>query len=243
MAIYYTICATISGEPKDNQYVYCLLTMYASLRKKQVLQPGDTFIILADEATARHLSMIGLLKDTQTIALPKPKSVYELMKWKYLLPEILKNLPENIVITYIDSDILALRPFQSYLPADYLCVFAEGPANDPNYCGEGNEKNVYDPPRKGYTAGFFQYKLGPNVRTFFSRILKEMEEPKKYYTLDQPYFNKHLHTAKFVEHNTNFMCMNGHKNLNEATLLNCCGEPGDAAFHFHKQLQFWLMLF
>ena len=232
-------------EPKQNQYVYCLLTMYASLKKKGAMQPGDHFIVMCDIDMAKHLSTISLLKDIKTIIMSHPKSVYEMMKWKYMLPDLIPTLPTDQVYTYIDTDILALRPFQTYLPADYLCVFAEGDANDPNYCGEGNEKTTYDPPRKGYTAGFFQYRLGSSVRAFFKRVLEEMEAPKKYYTLDQPYFNKHLHypETKFVEHNTNFMSMNGHKNLKDATLVNCCGEPGDDAFHFQKQLQFWLALF
>lgn len=242
MTIFYTICASLKA-PKENQYVYCLLTMFWSLKKKGAFMPGDNFIVITDVDTAKYLSTFPLLKEIKTLIMSHPKSVYEMMKWKYMLPDLIPNLPTDQVYTYIDTDILALRPFQSYLPEDYLCVFAEGVWNDPNYCGEGNEKATYDPPRKGYTAGFFQYKLGPTVRTFFKRVLEDMEQPKKYYTLDQPYFNKHLHAAKYVEHNTNFISMNGHKNIQQATLLNCCGEPGDDAFHFSKQLQFWLQLF
>jgi hypothetical protein len=219
--------------------------MYASLKKKGAFMPGDHFIVMTDVDTGKYLSTFGILKDVKYLIMSHPKSVYEMMKWKYQLPDLLPNLPDNVVFTYIDTDILALRPFQSYLPPDYLCVFAEGAANDPNYCGEGNECAIYDPPRKGYTAGFFQYKLGPKTRAFFKRVLEDMEAPKKYYTLDQPYFNKHLHTndTKFVELSTNFICMNGHNTLQSATLLNCCGDPGDDAFHFSKQLQFWLSLF
>ena len=244
MAIFYTICATVKGSPKQNQYVYCLMTMYASLKKRNVLHPEDLFILMSDEETAKHIQQNGFLQNAKFVILQKAKSVFDLMKWKYMLPRLVPQLPEGTTITYIDTDILALRSFQTYLPPDYFCVYAEGPANNPNYCGEGNEKVQYDPPAKGYTAGFFSYNLGPNVRATFDRILQDMEEnPKPYYTLDQPYFNSHIRKVKTVEYNSNFICMNGHNNLQSATLLNCCGDPGDDAFHFSKQLLFWLALF
>ena len=242
MSIFYTICFSLKSA-KENLYVYCLLMMYASLKKKGVLQPDDHFLVMCDIDTAQVLRTIAALKDVKYLIMSHAKDCYDGMRWKYMLPDLIE-LPDNVTITYMDVDFLALKPFQSYLPPDYVCVFAEGKANDSNYCGEENTHLSYDPSRKGMTAGFFQYKLGPKTRAFFKRILKDMEAPKKHYTLDQVYFNQQLYNpdTKFVEHNSNFISFNGHNNMPGATLMNCAGEPGNDQLHFSKQLQFYLAL-
>ena len=235
--IFYTICFSL-GDPKNNQYIYSLLLLVKTMKKTRMMQSGDVFYIITDPQTSVTLSTFQILSDAKLILLNKPESVYDGMKWKYLFPGLVKCSED--IITYIDVDFLALKPLRVYLPPDYICVYPEGKSDSDNYTTTPNAIKEAKP--NGYTAGFFSYRYGPSVQSTFAKILKDLEQPKKFYCLDQPYFNDNLDMRRVIEFDAKMISFNGHTNMPNATLLNCCGDPGNSYLHFAKQFQFYLQM-
>jgi len=226
------------GEPKDNLYIHMFALCFWSMLKQKVFDPKtDMYILTCDKETQEYIQKeFPLLQPLRCLVVPKPKSCYDGMKLKYVLPFVY-DIGDKTVL-YVDVDIFATRPFTVWAPQDSICIYAEGVVTDSNYCGD---MNLSCHTTHGYTAGFFAYSWGEKVKSVFSSIIKDIEGiPKKYYTLDQPYFNKYLYQVRCVTLPHGLLSGNGHGSLENARFINCCGEPGDGAFHYNKMLQLFL---
>ena len=221
-------------KPEDNLYIQMLLICATSI-KKRWMKPEDTYIVTADQETASYIQkQFPVLNFIKFLIVPKPTSVYDGMTLKYVLPYMMKVDQ----VFYVDVDIFAIRPLRQTLPEDSIMVVPEGVSTDPNYCGD----MTLDLPH-GYTAGFFAYRWGDKTRKIFNAIVNAIQTiPKKYYTLDQPYFNKFLPLGKILSVDPAIMSGNGNNHLDKAVMVNCCGEPGDGIFHWNKMLQLYLCL-
>lgn len=225
------------GEPKDNLYIQMFLLSYWSLLKHSVFNPkADQYILTCDKETAEYIQKtFPLIQQIKYLIVPKPKNCYDGMKLKYVLPFVY-DVGKNPVL-YIDVDVFAFRPFRLWCPEDSIVAHPEGSITDSNYCGDMDFKGYGS---HGYTAGFFGYSWGQRVKGVFASIINDIENiPKKYYTLDQPYFNKYLKYVQVIPLSST-LSGNGHGNLDNCMFINCCGEPGDGAFHYNKMLQLYL---
>lgn len=240
--LFYTLCFSFD-DPKSNLYIYNVLLLYKSLKKSGTFTNSDAFIIMADEPTAKRLSTFGLLKDCQFVIIPKPKNMLDGMLYKYRLPEFV-GIPDYTLLTYIDSDMISVRPIHTFLPKDYICVFPEGKVDDTNYCGDALPEGHSGPTKNGYTAGFFSYSLGERTRAFFRKVIETAEASGKvYYTLDQVHFNRALDHRHTIEMNYDTVSFNGHTHLDKCRFINCCGDPGDQLLHWDKMLNIYLSVF
>jgi len=233
---FYTLCFSL-GDPKSNCYLYMLMMMVHTLTVMGTFKPSeDKFFVITDEATGAVINKLGILRDVEVVPAPKPKTVYDMMKWKYMLPRYIDCY--NQTVLYLDVDFLALKPFRPVLPADTMAVAVEGSATDSNYCAAGKLQAPW-----GVTAGFFGYNFGPTVKKVFDHILQRMDaDPERYYTLDQPHFNIAYTHAKFQTIPQHMISFNGHGGLQTAFFINLAGEPGDGPFHYLKMLEIYMRL-
>ena len=223
------------GEPKDNLYINMFLLCFFSLRKKGVFNPAtDTYYLTCDGATAQYIEeKLLLLRGIKLLVVPKPKDCYEGMKLKYVLPYLIQV---DDTVLYVDVDMFALKGFRVGVEKDTIVVLPEGRPTDSNYCGDLKLSLPY-----GFTAGFFAYRWGEKVKNFFSSILASMDRAtSRHYTLDQPWFNKHLEEIQLKILPPGLVSGNGHGDVQQAFFVNCCGEPGDGSFHWVKMLQLYL---
>ncbi len=240
--IYYTVCFSL-GDPKSNLYIYNVLLLYKSLLKSGTLTSADLFLILADEPTADRLKTFSLLKNCQFVLIPKPTSLLDGMLNKYRLLDIC-GVPDGATFTYLDSDMLSVRPIHTYLPKDYLLIFPEGKVDDTNYCGSPLPEGSKRPTENGYSAGYFSYSVGERTRAFFHRVLEAAKASDKvYYTLEQVFFNRCLDHRYTIEMNPHAVSFNGNNHLDKCRFFNCAGEPGDQLLHMDKMLNSFLTLF
>lgn len=222
------------GKPEDNLYIQMFLLCAVSIKKKWMLEE-DSYIATTDQDTAAYIQKtFPVLNFVKYVVVPKPKSVYDGMTLKYVLPYIQKV--EDVV--YVDVDIFAIRRWRPQLYQDSIVVIPEGLASDQNYCGDMKLEYTY-----GFTAGMFCYRWGDKTRIVFDAIINDIQSyPKKYYTLDQPYFNKNLKLGNVLIMDPAVLSGNGNNNLDRAAGVNCCGEPGDGLFHWNKMLQLYVSL-
>ena len=230
------------GDPQKNEYVYMLALLVKSLLKTGTFQVGqDKYYVMADAATIPLLREVPILHGIEFLEIPKPKDVYEGMTYKYLLFDYVE--PSKDTVMYIDVDMLCIRPSRFVIPEDRLYVFPEGSKHDTNYCGDADYMLTF---AAGFTAGFFMYRWGPRVEETFDEILRKMASTsKRWYTLDQPHFNRALDyqvgCAGFLP--GTFISFNGHTNVGSAQFINLAGCPGDGPFHFRKALGMYLAIF
>lgn len=235
--IFYSI---LFGEPKKNMYVYMFYLLVNTLITTKTFDVNnDIYVVMCTEPIAKQLEQFNIHKLLKVLIVKEPESVYDGMKLKYMFP-FLVNVGDHVCV-YLDCDLLAIKPCRLYLPNDYICVYAEGVATDSNYCGSsafiGQTKA-----ERGYTAGCFAFRFGPVVAESFKAMLKSMDETaERFYTLDQPHFNKYLNHNRVVELQKGYLSFNG-AGMDKAFMINCCGEPGNDEFHFLKFIQFYVSL-
>lgn len=229
--IFYSCIFTIDNKP--NEYVYMFMILYSSLIKNKSLTNEDSYYILCDKDSAKLLSDIPMLQNVRLVTLPKPASLLEGMLWKYQLYKYVDIVDKDCF--YIDVDMICIKETHFKLHSDKFYVYPEGKPNDSNYCGDMVLKMPY-----GYTAGFFGYNCGPSVVQTFESLLAsaDLSQPKKYYTLEQPYFNKALDDKTVTIMPPYVLSFNGLTNKGTAHFINCCGDPGDGPLHFTKMLQY-----
>ena len=229
-------CIFTTADNKPNEYMYMSMILYASLVKSKSLTANDSYCILCDTDSATILKNIPILNKIQLLVLPKPKTILEGMLWRYQLYKYMDITNKDCM--YLDVDMICIKETHFNIHPDSFLVFPEGSPTDSNYCGDMALTMPY-----GCTSGFFGYNCGHSVIHTFERILNSVNvsEPKKYYTLDQPYFNKALEGKTVYTMPEYILSFNGHTNRATAHFINCCGDPGDGPLHFTKMLQILLM--
>ena len=239
---FYTILFSLD-DPKNNRYIDMLQFQARALHKTKMLREDDRYFIVADKESVEVLkAAVWLPKQTRIMVVPKPKSLYEGMRLKYLAPYFMSPpLHVNEVAIYLDVDILPIKKTEFIsLPPDTIAVLPEGPKEKPDYCG--------DTPLAlpaGVSAGFFAFRFGGKVHAFFQELLKILEKGRSdFYTLDQPHFNHLLARIAFKGFlQPELMSFNGHGDLKKASLVNFAGEPGDGPFHLRKLQRFFVEYF
>lgn len=230
------------GDPKKNEYVYMLMLLVKSLLRTGTYRPGeDKYYVMADAPTLALMKEIPLLNTITFVEIPKPSDVYQGMTYKYLLFDFVETIDD--VVMYLDVDLICVKGSRFTIPPDRIYVFPEGSKWDLNYRGEDTCMLDFG---AGFTAGFFIYRWGERVEETFDEILRKMAAAsERWYTLDQPWFNRCLGykigCAGFLP--STLISFNGHTNQGLCHFVNLCGDPGDGPFHFRKALGMYLMLF
>ena len=220
-------------------YVHMLMILYSSLLKNITLD--DTYYVMADEETIKHITDIPMLKQIKLIKMPTPKTVIEGMSWRYQLHRHIDILSK--CVCYMDVDMICIRPFNFNFQesTDELLIYPEGQNDDRNYSSTGGTLAI----PYGATSGFFAAKYGPNVLQFMEEVHYTIRRASvKHYTLDQIHFNTIIE-KRFKEQFIKYMpstilSFNGHNNKDTAVFINCCGDPGNGKFHLSKMLEFIL---
>lgn len=217
----------------SKDYLYMLMILVSSMLRTKSLQEKDTYYLVCDPETASLVKTSPLLKRLTLIEREKPKSVLEGCKWRYELHKHADVFDKTCC--YLDVDMICIKTTHlAELQENQMIVYPEGKSTDSNYCGDMFLKCPV-----GFTSAFFAYKVGFDVLAILEDISYKIEQghERVYYTLDQPYFNKALEDkTNLLTFPNHLLSFNGHTNMPEAHFINCCGEPGNGAFHFVKML-------
>jgi len=216
----------------DVRYVYMAMIMLKSLQS--VASEGHILLVSSDLIDiVQTLNFFGDPR-FRVLVVPPPRDVYDGMRYKYLLPALFDCTGRDF--TYIDCDMLCVRPYTMPVPPDSFMVYNEGLIKNTDYSGSDDFMTV-SPGQKGLTAGFFMFNYGPRVAATFRRILASMDEcDARFYTLDQPHFNKALYSEGTQIHflPDDFISYNMHSHLDTCSFVNFCGDPGNGDAHFRK---------
>ena len=246
--LFHTLCftpLTLKHNPEHNEYVYMLMLLVETLRRTKTYVPGrDQFVVMTDRATLPIIQQIRSLQDLNFVVMPRVSSVYEGMRWKYMLDHVISLV--NQTVCYVDVDHLSVRPFTLSLDPDSLALYPEGKPDDTNYCGKSTTPLLLP---SGFSAGFFAYSYGPKVAGFFKDVLKSMsgQHPPYWYTLDQPHFNRTVEqeVAKggpLHMLSPDMISFNGHGSNDKCALISLAGEPGNGSFHLRKMMDMFMAL-
>jgi len=215
----------------DIRYVNMAMMMLKSLEAV----PAEGHILIVSQDLVKVIESLNFFGDPRfrIIVIPPPQDVYDGMRYKYILPEIFDCVGKDF--TYIDCDMLFVREYSVTIPTDSFLVYHEGSAEGWGYSGNNTFMTV-SPGQKGLTAGFFMFNYGPRVAATFQSILASMNYRPKFYTLDQPHFNKTLYSdGSHIEFLPDtFICDNMHSAIDTCSFVNFCGDPGNGDSHFHK---------
>jgi hypothetical protein len=214
------------------------LMLYKSLCRTNTFDPtSDTYLLSCDEKVKEVLEGNPLLKGVSFITMPTPSSHLEGMLWKYQLHKFV-NLDSKTVM-YLDVDMLSVRTLKYFVSEDKLYPLPEGDPNDTNYRGSFTLSNKY-----GCSAGIFCYNFGPSVKAFFDTVLRlSNDTADRFYTVEQPFFNKALETMPKYYINPETVSFNGNNNLQSCRFISYAGDPGDQLAHWEKGFQFFLTFF
>jgi hypothetical protein len=240
--IFQTILFTPVGQdPHRNEYIYCAMIWLKSLFRSGTLQLGDRVVIMTEAETAKRLREISIFRHALVelrICLP-PRDVREGMNLKYLYrPD---DRDADTVVVYSDTDQIFTRTFRPELSPDTILLNPEGPPTDSNYAGDYDLSGA----AAGFSAGLFAYHYGPRVQALLDTVLQLCKGGgKKYYTLDQPHYNKALRDSPV---NRAYLApgvvsFNGHNAASNTHIYNMAGSPGDGPFHLQKMLDAWLAM-
>jgi hypothetical protein len=215
----------------DIRYVYMAMMMLKSLESV----PTEGHILLISQELMHVIKTLNFFGDPRfrIHVIPTLRDVYDGMRYKYLLPDLFDCTNKDF--TYIDCDMLCVRDYTIVIPTDSFLVYNEGLIENTDYSGSDNFMTV-SPGQKGLTAGFFMFNYGPHVATTFRRTLASMECEARFYTLDQPHFNKALYSEGTQIHflPDEFVSDNMHSSLETCKFVNFCGDPGNGETHFRK---------
>jgi len=216
----------------DVSYVYMAMMMLKSMQS--VVSEGHILLISRDLIDiVQTLNFFGDPR-FKILVVPPPLDIYEGMRYRYRLPDFFDCTGRDF--TYIDCDMLYVRPYTVPIPPDSFMVYNEGPIDDICYCGSKDFMTTSPSTQKGLTSGFFMFNYGPRVAATFRRILASMDCPQRFYTLDQPHFNKALYSEGEPVYllDDTFMSNNMHTHLDTCSFVSFCGVPGNGSLHFGK---------
>lgn len=233
--LFYSVVFSLQ-DAKTNPYLWMYCLLLKSMIQTKTLSEKDTYYVLVDPDTKVQLEKyIGkYIQQVEFLEIPKPNTLLEGMMWKYKFHTLVDITNKDCM--YLDVDMLSVRQFAPPIPEDTLCVLPEGPSTATDYCGCWN----LDAPC-GFSAAFFAYNFGPRVKAVFEEVLELSENTtEKFYTLEQPFFNKALEHAQYVVFNDELVSINAHECLDVCHFISYAGIPGDAYFHWEKGLAYFL---
>ncbi len=248
----YTNLFTLKHKPvEENLYICMYIVWLIYLIESQSLSKEDIHVLVVDERTLEYLKQRtsfstlarSLPSQIQILKTVPPESLLEGCMYKYL------KIPfATDCLMYCDIDILPVQSLRKLFEDELnpgLYVHKEGFLSNPNYSGTLFDHSMLSEGTPGLSAGKFVI-VGQDIYSSFFESFQELlkspsEEWKTYYTLEQPLFNKVCYTLKDkgVQLST-LLFKKPHLLTNsflanpDTTLLDFCGEPGNASFHFLK---------
>ena len=253
------ILFTLKGKPvKDNKYV-TIFNMWLSMCWKNAgLTHRDMLYIKMDSETYDYMKKDLVFRGLQKAApcpvqieiCPPPPTLQEGMMMRYMPINYTQD-----VYMYCDIDILIVKPLTSLTEAmkpNTVYVHPEGHLTDPNYGAAFTEEELAEfsktnPFPLGYSSGKYIIHGKGLYRDLMASVSRLFDEnPKLHYTIDQPFFNKAIHTGPYdvdqILFNRATISQNYHFYSNETTvLLDAMGIPGDGDFHLEKLIQFYIL--
>ena len=253
------ILFTLKGKPvKDNKYV-TIFNMWLSMCWKYAgLGPRDLLTIKMDSETYNHMKQdlvfVGLHNmatcPVKLVLCPPPATLQEGMMIRYIPVEYKQD-----VYMYCDIDILIIKPLELLIRAtkpNTIYPHPEGHLTHSDYGAAFTEEELAaftktHPFSLGYSSGKYLIhgkELYKELMASVSRLFHE--NPTLHYTIDQPFFNKAVHTGPYTVDEALFnrttISQNYHfYSKGDTVLLDAMGIPGDGDFHFEKLIQFYIL--
>ena len=235
-------------EPKDNMYIDIFYIWLAKVIQSGGLTQKDLIQVAMDSRTCTFLEtkdnilshLLDILPCLFTIVeIPPPSNSLEGMMNKYAYTEYTQD-----VYIYCDIDILISRPFNEVveqLEENTMYFCNEGNLSDINY-GEGftEDKEVLEK-LSGFSAGKFII-LGKGLRDYLFKSINDIcDYSSKFYTVEQPYFNKAIYRIPRDKVNVNttileqYVAFNGNNYDKKKTIFNdMAGDVADGKIHATK---------
>jgi len=231
-------------EVKDNLYLDIFYIWLAKVIQSGGLTQSDLLQVTMDSRTTEYLeqnkSVLSILIERlpcsfTIVTVNPPSNSLEGMMNKYVFTDYTQD-----VYIYCDIDILISRPFHTmveHLEENTMYFCKEGPLSDANY-SEGFSETAADLENMaGFSAGKFVILGKPLRDSFFKTIHTICDYSSKFYTVEQPYFNRaiYLIPRDKVALNTNladYVAFNGNQYDKEKTIFNdMAGNVGDGKAH------------
>jgi hypothetical protein len=231
---------------KDNQYINIFYIWLAKVIQSGGLTSRDSLYIIMDQTTIEYHNnnntVLSVLLDTlqcpfSIVSVDPPETQLEGMMNKYINIDY-----KDDVYIYCDIDILISNTFKSMISDmndNTIYVCKEGLLCDKNY-SEGFTYESNDLP--GFSAGKFII-LGKELRDSLFKTINDLcDYSTKFYSVEQPYFNRAIYNHPVEYINTDyleqFISFNGHLYEKTRTVFNdVAGEPGDGKKHLDKMIQ------
>ena len=237
-------------EPKDNLYLDIFYIWLAKVIQSGGLTKADLLQVTMDSRTCAYIenndTVLSLLLEKlpcsfTLVTVEPPANSLEGMMNKYAFTEYTQD-----VYIYCDIDILISNPFHSMveqLEEDTMYFCNEGILSDQNYSEGFSEDVVNLKNMAGFSAGKFVI-LGKGLRDSFFKIIHDMcDYSSKFYTVEQPYFNRAIYLIPRDKVNVNtsaltdYVAFNGNDYTKEKTIFNdMAGDVGDGKAHASKMM-------
>ena len=236
-------------EVKDNMYLSIFYIWLGKVIQSGGLTSNDALKITIDSRTLdflnNNVSPLPILLDKlpcsfEFVTVDPPSNSLEGMMNKYIFTEYSQD-----AYIYCDIDILISNSFHTMVEntkdnTAYFCK--EDYISDDNH-GEGFNHEIADKSLPGFSAGKFCI-VGKEARdTLFDIIHSFCDYSTKFYTVEQPFFNKaiyHLPRGKMsvdIDLLTKYVSFNGHKDTynKELTIFNdMAGDVGQGDSHVKR---------
>jgi hypothetical protein len=271
--VLYTNLFTLQAKDvTQNRYIDMYYVWLYNIIKYKCLSSNDYCITFMDSTTYAHISQNiifntfkSLIKNLIVIEYSQPLNIKEGMLKKYDIDKLLNITSSfessNPYYIYLDIDVLGFKKFRGLFNTSdnrntstiYIMPYSELFTNN-NFYGElitDEEKsilysnNLQNMP--GFSAGMFAWSNSRHIRQFFKFIIDQaINNDKKLYTVEQPFFNaaifnylfKQQGIFKFIIINRPTVLFNASdfQRLSDTILVDFCGIPGDGSFHWDKLL-------
>ena len=246
-----TICLsallyTLKDQPvAENLYLNIFNIWLSKVIENAELNSNDALHIFIDSRTAHHINntpnvlpiLLSKLKcPVAFFDVPSPTTPLEGMMERYKMT----NYSQDVYI-YTDIDILILKPLSELAAAtteDKIYAAVEGTLEDPNYGAAMKQPiPVCTPPIPGFSSGKFII-TSKVLHNNFCNDIRGICDSSEYYTLDQPFFNKVIHSYhgnnKDFQLLTRYVSVNGHNYDKFTILLDGMGNVGNGSIHYKK---------
>jgi len=254
----YTVLFTLADKkPKENKYIDMFYIWFSYLKRYAGLGPNDCLGVIVDEDSLEYMNStisFGYISTDvpfhiELSIMPRPANLSEGFAQRYNL-EHFENLTKNELNLHIDIDCLCIRNIHKLffqLSSDFYVMEEIGWLTDDNHGGHFIKDTRHEDER-GFSAGWYAWKHTPIQRELFQNVSKGcLENPKPFYTVDQPFYNyelfkimnsKSMDIHRFHHSICPFNPLFFDGTLGSAYFANFGGEPGVQDCHFSKMFEF-----
>lgn len=229
---------------EDNMYINIFYIWLSKLIQSGGLTSNDCIHIHIDQRTMTYLEnsntvlpcIFECLPCPYVIHLiPSPKTSLEGMMNKYNITEYTHD-----IYIYCDIDILIINPLSTMtkdMVPNKIYACTEGRLQDIKYSDGFSTESAITPTMPGFSAGKFAITGKPLRDDFFKMIHQLCDYSTKYYTVEQPYFNRALYSVNSVDIDllTSFVSFNGDEYDRSKTIFHdLAGNPGNDIDHMKR---------